>query len=146
MVCNMTSGKARKTAGYAGQTRGQLLEELAQLRARVEKFECATCPSSVDSGEHFFKNILETVRDGIWVADPRDNIIYANKAMADIAGIPVTQITGRSVLSGFPEKTLKNFRSFYRQARKNLQPLQYEALVVTLANRETWQAGWLIPD
>jgi len=95
--------------------------------------------------KNFYEKILETVNDGIWVTSPQDVITYANKGMTEIADIPKSKIIGLHVLRDFPEETLKNFRPFYQQARKTLQPLQYEALVMTPSNRETWQAGWLIP-
>ncbi len=95
--------------------------------------------------KNFYEKILETVNDGIWVTSPQDVIIYTNKGMTGISGIPKSKIEGVHVLNGFPEETITNFGHFYREARKTLQPVQYEAFVVTPSNRETWQAGWLIP-
>jgi PAS domain S-box-containing protein len=96
--------------------------------------------------KNFYEKILETVHDGIWVTSPQDVIIYTNKRMMEISGIPKYKIIGRHVLRDFPKETLQNFRPFYQQARETLRPLQYEALVVTPSKRETWQAGWLIPQ
>ncbi|MBN2109040.1 MAG: PAS domain S-box protein [Deltaproteobacteria bacterium] len=96
--------------------------------------------------KNFYEKIFETVNDGIWVTSPQDVITYANKGMTEIAGIPKSKIIGLNVLRDFPEATLSNFRPLYRQARETLQPLQYEVSVVTPSNRETWQAGWLMPQ
>jgi len=141
----MMDKKMKKPTSDAGKTRRQLIEELALLRGKVSDLEGAARMAAGAERSGFHEKILDTVKDGIWVTSPQDVIIYANKGIAEIAGIPKSKIIGLNVLRDFPEKTLKNFQPFYRQARNTLQPLQYEAIVVTPSNRETWQAGWLIP-
>jgi PAS domain S-box-containing protein len=135
----------KKLMSDADKTKRELIQELALLRKKVAKLEGAARISPGDDRENFHKSIIESVKEGIWVASPQDVIIYTNKGMIEIAGIPKSKIIGRHVLSGFSEETLQNFRSFYQKAQKTLRPLQYEALVVTPSKRETWQAGWLIP-
>jgi len=141
----MVHKKMKKLMSDADKTKRQLIEELELLRNKAAKLEGAEGMAPGDGRKNFYETILENFKDGIWVTSPQDVIIYANNGMAGIAGIPKFKIIGLNVLRDFPEKTLKKFRPFYRQAREKLQPLQYEALVVTPSNRETWQAGWLIP-
>jgi PAS domain S-box-containing protein len=135
----------KKLMSDAGKTKRQLLQELELLRNKVSELEGAADMSPGEGRNNFCEYILENLKDGIWGTSPKDIITYANNGMAAIAGIPKSKIIGLHVLKDFPEKTLRNFRPFYRQARATLQPLQYEVLVVTPSNRETWQAGWLIP-
>lgn len=135
----------KKTAADAGKNRGQLLDELALLRKKVAELEKKACPLPEFYERNFCAGILETLKDGIWVTDRQNRIMYANKGMADIAGIPRAGIIGMAVLRDFSEQTLKSLRPLYRKARATLRPLPYEIFVVTPSGRETWQAGWLIP-
>ena len=137
--------KMKKLMSDAGKTKRQLVQEMELLRNKVKDLESAARLSPGDGRKNFYENILENLKDGIWCTSPKDIITYANNGMAGIAGIPKSKIIGLHVLKDFPENTLRNFRPFYRQARATLQPLQYEAFVVTPSNRETRQAGWLIP-
>ena len=93
----------------------------------------------------FFRNIVESMQDGLWVTDKQHRIIYANDAMAAIAGISVEQIVGNSVLDGFSEQALWFFRDHYLAAVNSLQARKYSCQVVTPGGRLTWQAGWLTP-
>ena len=58
--------------------------------------------------ENFFQNIFESMPDGMWITDSQHRIIYANRAMAGIAGVGVDQIVGQSVLDGVAAEFGKN--------------------------------------
>jgi PAS domain-containing protein len=72
--------------------------------------------------ENFFQNIFESMPDGMWITDSQHRIIYANRAMAGIAGVGVDQIVGQSVLDGFSDPTLWFFRDHYHAAVNALKP------------------------
>ncbi len=93
----------------------------------------------------FYEGILERVQEGIWVSDAQHRIIYANPGMVRIAGIPAERILGMQVLEDFPEATLRDFRPLYREVVDSGQPRSYTVHLVTPGDRESWQAGWLIP-
>lgn len=94
----------------------------------------------------FLKHLLDAIEEGILVMDKNDRIVYANIPMARIAGIPREQIIGLEVLRDFSEGTLREFRSYYSQARKNLTTVSFDAImVVTPAGRVTYQSGSCIP-
>ncbi len=141
----MVHKKMKKLMSDAGKTKRQLLQELELLRNKVAELEGAADMSPGDGRKNFYEKILENLKEGLLVNNSQDIIIYTNKKMAEIAGIPKAKIIGLHILRGFPENTLKNFRPFYQQARETLQPVQYEAFVVTPSNIDTWQAGWMIP-
>ncbi len=102
-------------------------------------------PPGRDS-ESFYRSILEGIVDGVWVADKTDTIIYANRGMGVIAGIPPEKIQGARALKDFPEETLKYFKPHYISAKTKLKPVPYDAIpVVTPAGRESYQSGRLIP-
>lgn len=98
----------------------------------------------VNETKSFYEKILETVEDGIWVANNQDVIIYTNRGMAKIAGVSIDNIVGKNVLTDFSEETTGEFLLFYKQAKKTLQPVEYNATVITPAGK-TIQSGWLSP-
>lgn len=94
----------------------------------------------------FYKHLLDTIDEGLLVMDKDDRIFYVNAPMARIAGIPRERIIGLEVLRDFSEGTLREFRSYYLQARENLTTVSFDAIaVVTPAGRMTYQSGSCIP-
>ncbi len=91
------------------------------------------------------RDALDLLRDGVFVTDAQHRIVYANPAMARIAGIGVDRIVGADVLGGAPEATLAHFRPHFQAAAAALEARHYECPVVTPAGRPTWQEGWLTP-
>jgi PAS domain S-box-containing protein len=90
--------------------------------------------------------VLDSLQDGLVITDDQHHIIYANPAMVTLAGIPLEQIVGTHVLTGFAEETIGSFRSFYLAAVNSGKPTKYECAVVTPGGRQTWQGGWLTPQ
>lgn len=133
------------------KTKSVLIRELASLRRRVAELERWESESmqvnrQIEEQKIFYEEILQGMVGGVWVTDKNDVVFFANRGMAIIAGIPVDQIVGVHVLTGFPEPTLQVFRPLYLQAKGTLEPRYYDAVqVVTPSGRETYQSGWLIP-
>ena len=92
-----------------------------------------------------FRDIIENLKDGLWVGDRSHRIAYANRAMAAIAGVAVEQLLGASVLDAFPELEADTFRQEYLAAQASGKPRQYACRIATAGGRETWQRGWLTP-
>ncbi len=96
--------------------------------------------------EDFYKSILNSIINGVWVTNADDVIYYANKGIENIAGILAKQIVGSHILKDFPESTLKYFRPHYLKAKDTLQSVFYDAIPVrTPSGRHSYQSGWLIP-
>ncbi len=93
----------------------------------------------------FYEDLLETVKEGVWVSDKNDVISYVNIGMTLISGGTKSEIIGNNVLTDFPDETVKEFKAFYKKAKKGLKPIEYEAKVKNLSERYTYQSGWLIP-
>lgn len=121
----------------SGNMIGVLLisDEITKVKAIQEQ---------LDQAKDFYENVLETVKDGIWVADRKDRIIFANQAMCQIAGVEKDQLVGMRV-PDFPEEVIKEFYTFYHEARQSLQAHSYDAKVITPGGRLSYQRGWLIP-
>ncbi len=93
-----------------------------------------------------YKDVLDNIFNGVWVANKDDVIFYTNTGMEKIAGIPSEQIVNSNVLEDFPESALKLFRPYYLKAKDTLTKIFYDAIpVVTPAGRQSYQSGWLIP-
>ncbi|MBF0520183.1 MAG: PAS domain S-box protein [Nitrospirae bacterium] len=93
---------------------------------------------------HNFVNtaILENIATGVWVADENDVVYYANKGMSNIAGIPVSEIIGKHVLTEFYEETLK----YYLKAKQEQSVVPYNDIPVkTPSLKPTCISGKLIP-
>ncbi|MHA2180802.1 MAG: PAS domain S-box protein [Promethearchaeota archaeon] len=94
----------------------------------------------------YFGSIINAIKNGVWVTNKDDVIIFTNKGMEEIAGISSDHIIGAQVLKDFPESTLKFFNPVYIRAKEKLKPFPYEAIpVITPAGRQSYQSGWLIP-
>ena len=92
-----------------------------------------------------FEEIVDSLQDGLWLTDEAHCIVYANSAMATIAGIPRDQIVGTHLFTGFAEETIGNFRDFYLAAVNAGKATEYECEVVAPGGRKAWQGGWLTP-
>ncbi len=90
-------------------------------------------------------DVLEAIQEGIWITDQDHRIVFFNAAMERIAGVSAQDVIGTDVTADFPPETTQAFLPFYRRARNTLEPVKYEARVITPAGRETIQAGWLTP-
>lgn len=93
-----------------------------------------------------YESIMDGITSGVWVADKKDVIYYANKAMEMIAGVTQQKLIGSKVFPDQTEEETKHFKLHYREAKETLRPVYYsEVPVVTPAGRQTYQSGWLIP-
>lgn len=100
----------------------------------------------IDETKQFYEDIIEGVQDGIWVTDKNDVIFYGNTALEKISGVPREEIQGKNILSDFPEETVGKLINYYKHAKKIKKPVWYVIRVKTLALKDTWQNGWLIPQ
>ncbi len=97
------------------------------------------------ASEESFKFIYENIQEGLWITDNKDRMIFFNEKMEEISGAIKQDVIGLSVIEDFPEETTKHFLPYYLKARQKQKPVFYEADVVTPAEANTTQAGWLIP-
>jgi PAS domain S-box-containing protein len=95
--------------------------------------------------QHFYATVLNSVHDGIWVTDTNDRLVFFNRSMEVIAGVTADDVLGLSLVEDFPPETTKHFLPHYMKAKETLEPVEYEAPVVTPMGRPTIQCGWLTP-
>lgn len=95
---------------------------------------------------YFYRDVLNGIKNGVWVSNEHDVIEYCNKGMKNIAGVPKENLINKNVLTDFSDGTIKEFIQYYKKAKKSLEPLKYENISVhTPGGRISIQSGWLIP-
>jgi PAS domain S-box-containing protein len=138
-------GTTKWIAWHNSDVRNEKGEIIGTLSSGEDITERRQAEQKIIETKNFYESIMEGTQDGIWVSDKNDVIFYANKAMSEIAGVPVEQICGNNVLKDFPKETTEEFNKFYLKAKESLQPQSYEVTVKTPVGRQTWQNGWQIP-
>jgi PAS domain S-box-containing protein len=93
-----------------------------------------------------FRDIIEFLPFGFWIADKNHHIIYANSALATIAGVGIDPIVGKNVLEDSSEETLVHFRIYYQRAVESLKPEKYQYSVASPSGQLMWHGGWLTPQ
>jgi PAS domain S-box-containing protein len=96
--------------------------------------------------KHLYESIMDGITSGVWAADKNNVIYYANKAMEMIAGVTQQKLIGSKVFPNSAEYDTKEFRPYYNEAQETLRPVYYSGVSIrTLAGKQTYQSGWLIP-
>ncbi|MBN2789866.1 MAG: PAS domain S-box protein [Candidatus Delongbacteria bacterium] len=114
-------------------------------RSEIEHNEVIQSQIRISIQKDFYESILENITNGVWVTDKYDKIKYTNEEMTRIAGVPKNKIVGNSVIDGFEEKTISEFKNRYLKVKNTLFPSEYEVQVVTPDGKNSIQRGWLIP-
>ncbi|MDX9882613.1 MAG: PAS domain-containing protein [Prolixibacteraceae bacterium] len=99
----------------------------------------------LDELKSFYEGILKTVNEGIAVTDQNDVVFFVNTSLGQLTGIDTGQLTGKHVLTGFPDELIGEFLPFYLKAKDSGMPVQYESQGVTPDGRKLILSGWLIP-
>jgi PAS domain S-box-containing protein len=103
-------------------------------------------PKKTHISNDLYEAIMNGITSGVWVADRKDVIHYANRAMEMIAGVTHQRLIGSEVFSELAENAAQYFKLHYLEAKESLKPVHYaDVPVVTPAGRQTFQSGWLIP-
>ena len=94
----------------------------------------------------FYERVLATISSGVFVADARDRVFYANAALRERFGILENEV-GEESIDGHPLlPKLAPFRAAYRQAKETGSAIEFVDLVVTrLDGVERHHSGWMIP-
>lgn len=99
----------------------------------------------IKESDPLFHEIASNFQDGLWATDHEDRLIFFNASMERISGVTADQVLGLDVMSDFREETVRYFIQYYDRAKESLQPVEYEAEIMTPAGRTTIQCGWCIP-
>jgi PAS domain S-box-containing protein len=69
--------------------------------------------------EERYKHIVDTTREGIWLADSNRVITFVNRRMAELLGYTEEEMTGRSLLDFMDEAERREAESYLEQNRQN---------------------------
>ena len=89
------SDRDAKALRLLGGLVGASLEHAATFEARQARLEERT--RSLQESEQRFKQLVDAAQEGIWVADDRGEITYANQRMAELLGYHNGALIGRRV-------------------------------------------------
>lgn len=88
--------------------------------------------------------VLDRLSVGVWMSDASHQIIFANSAALDIAGIESIQVVGINFFD-LPEDLLASLGGYFLFAVESRKPVQYECVVTPSVGRHVWLGGWLTP-
>ena len=92
---NAFSDRDAKALRLLGGLVGTTLEHAATFEARRTRLEERTV--GVQESEQRFKQLLDSARDGIWVADEGNTITYVNPRFAEMLGHGIGELLGHPV-------------------------------------------------
>ena len=101
---------------YNGMSKAALIEELKKLHAQLDslrkgKWNDAGVPEALQESEERFKTVLDSVSDGILLADAQtQDFFMANKTICDMLGYPLEEIIELHVDDIHPTESLPQVR------------------------------------
>ena len=101
---------------YNGMSKAALIEELKKLHAQLDslrkgRWDDAGVPEALQESEERFKTVLDSVSDGILLADAQtQDFFMANKTICDMLGYPLEEIIELHVGDIHPTESLPQVR------------------------------------
>jgi len=90
------------------KTKEQLIEELVEIRTRVNKIEAAYTEFDGAIAKLIsFEKALETMQIGVTITDLKGNILYVNSADLEMHGYSAEELKGKNVRIFAPNKNWK---------------------------------------
>ncbi len=139
------------------KTRKQLLDHIADLRAKVGELEqahpCPRLPKTSDSGHHIVANVdgelstdlLESISDGLIALDSDLVTVYFNRAAERVLGKKREEVEGRPLFEAFPEAKGSVFEENYKKAVRERAYLVFQTYFDT-APYENWYSVRVYPN
>jgi PAS domain S-box-containing protein len=137
-------GKKKIILNHTAPILNKKKELLGAIVLNQDVTEKEKIQKELENTKKFYEETISTLKEGIWVTNKKDEIIFFSKGMEKISDIKTEKAIGLSVTKDFPKETTKEFLTFYERAKKTLKPQYYEAVVVTPTGKKTYQTGWLI--
>src|SRR5512141_2199644 len=69
------------------------------------------------AGDEWYRLIVETTSEGIWVLDDQDRTTFVNESMASMLGYTVQEMLGRSVFDFLDDDGARRSRALLEQRR-----------------------------
>lgn len=94
----------------------------------------------------FYEKVLDSVNEGIWVADGQDNIFYSNKGAETLLQIEEDVLINTNVLADLYPAQSKTFTAYFQSAKKSLKPVEFVAETRDIHGEIRYHKGWLFPQ
>ena len=82
-----------------------------------------------------FRDVIDTLRLGLMIADKSHRIIYANSAVSAIADVDIEQLVGKNVIDNCAEKPIVHLHAPYCSALESLEPEVFQCSYTSPSGR-----------
>ncbi len=113
-------------------------QELREFNANLERLVAART-AELGKSEALFRNLVESINHGYYVADRRSLFTYCNPSIVAVYGIRAEQLRGTSVFRMVLDEDRARVVAAYRQwVREGIQDATIEFRVKTATDRVIW--------
>ncbi|MDP2217320.1 MAG: PAS domain S-box protein [Methanolobus sp.] len=97
----------------------------------------------------FQDGMLENIWTGVWAVDRKDNIVYFNKGMESISGLPKNEVLGKKLVKFIPRQVNGeelSFAELFEIAKESLQSKSYDVFPFIKPDGQfIYHSGVLLP-
>jgi len=126
---------------------GSVEELIAKLTYYVMDYK--RLQKELSRQKKFYETIIENLQSGVVVMDKDNRVVYANKFMETMTGMPADRFIGSTPFASEDKEFKYGLTSIameYRKASQLLTPVFYERIPTTLASGKIiYNSGWIIP-
>ena len=116
------------------KTMKSIFEKSKDAKERIAARVFFISKSIEDRDHESLKSILENISEGVLVTDSSDRIIFVNNNFSKIGKIPGNRLQGAYILEDLNNESLSLLKPFYIKARKTLDTVTAESLVLRTNN------------
>ena len=93
--------------------------------------------SRLHDSEKLYRTLVETAREGIGITDPEENIVFANRAFAELLGCRREEVVGRNLREFSDQEEFERF-GIETQKRLRGKASSYEIKIHTKSGQSRW--------
>ena len=110
------------------KTKDELLRELAELRERLASLVTSAAglkraEEALKRSEKKYRQLVESLNEGVLVLDDRANITFANPRMEEISGYAIEELEGKHILPLLEEPHLKMVKEKLERRKRGIKEL-----------------------
>ena len=81
--------------------------------------------------DDWYHAVVETMENGVWVADKKVNVVYANNKLCELLGYSYNEIVGKSEYDFWTKKSTEKVKKIIKKDRQKGVSSSYEAEIIT---------------
>jgi len=126
------------------KTKDELLREVAELRERLASLETSAAglkraEEALKRSEKKYRQLVESLNEGVLVLDDQGNIAFANPRMEEISGYSIEELEGKHILPLLEEPYLTTVVEKLERRKKGIKEL-YEIGFRRKDGAEIWMS------